>query len=58
MTKDANRGVNIAVLNQASGAVMAARSFDTYSDKKESKQMVDFVAGLLDKRIICFAVKV
>ena len=51
-------GINIIVLNQLTGALTAARSFDTYMSKLDSKLLMSFVDSLPEERIICFAVKV
>ena len=46
------------VLNQGTGAMMATRSFDTYSTKDDSNNLISFISDLADGRIVCFAVKV
>ena len=53
-------GINIIVLrlNQLTGALTVARSFDTYMSKLDSKLLMSFVDSLPEERIICFAIKV
>ena len=57
-TEDNHKGINIVVLNQGTGAVMAIRGYDTYGSRKDSRQLIDFVNSLPDGRILCFAIKV
>ena len=57
-TEENHLGINIIVLNQGTGAVMARRTFDTYASKQDSRQLIDFVNGLADGRVLCFAIKV
>lgn len=52
------RGLNVIALNEVSGEVMSSRWFDTYGSKAESDNLVDYLRGLKDGRIICFAVRV
>ena len=51
-------GMNVVVLNQKTGAVTARRRFDTYSTNRESTEMMEFISGLPDGRILCLTVKV
>ncbi|KAJ7354813.1 hypothetical protein OS493_029819 [Desmophyllum pertusum] len=39
------------------GIVMAWQVFDTYSSGQQSKQLIDFITGLPDGRILCFAIR-
>nr|XP_058945597.1 protein O-linked-mannose beta-1,2-N-acetylglucosaminyltransferase 1-like [Pocillopora verrucosa] len=50
-------GMNVVVLNQNTGAVTARRRFDTYSTNQESTEMMEFISGLPDGRILCLTVK-
>ena len=52
------RGIVVFVLNQKTGALMAARAFDTYSTKEEGEEIVKFIEILQEGRIVCLAVKV
>ncbi|XP_067020094.1 protein O-linked-mannose beta-1,2-N-acetylglucosaminyltransferase 1-like isoform X1 [Acropora muricata] len=56
-TRGNHMGINIIVLNQLTGALTAARSFDTYMSKLDSKLLMSFVDSLPEERIICFAIK-
>ena len=51
-------GMNVVVLNQNTGVVTARRRFDTYSTNRESTEMMEFISGLPDGRILCLTVKV
>ena len=57
-TDEQARGVNVAVLNQMTGAVMATRAFDTFASKEDSDALVLFVNMISDGRILCFAIRV
>lgn len=52
------RGIVAFVFNQKTGALMAARAFDTYESKEEGQEIVKFIEILQDGRIVCLAVKV
>ena len=48
----------MVVLNEATGAVMSSRWFDTYESKADSGILMDYLKGLRQGRIVCFAIKV
>ena len=58
MSLEPMRGIVAFVLNQKTGALMAARAFDTYASKEEGEEIVKFIEILQDGRIVCLAVKV
>ena len=52
------RGLNVVVLNEVTGVVMSSRWYDTYESKADSGLLVNYLKGLRQGRIVCFAVKV
>ncbi|KAM7436464.1 hypothetical protein ABFA07_013729 [Porites harrisoni] len=57
VTAENRQGINVVVLNQGTGDVMAVRGFDTYSSKADSKQLINFINSLAEGRVLCFAVR-
>ncbi|XP_064386754.1 protein O-linked-mannose beta-1,2-N-acetylglucosaminyltransferase 1-like [Halichondria panicea] len=55
-SKPEQRGIHVAVLNQATGALMAVRVFDTYSPGSEDV-LITFLNTLSDGRILCLAIQ-
>lgn len=52
------RGLNVVVLNEVTGIVMSSRWFDTYESDADSGFLIEYLKGLRDGRIVCFAIKV
>ena len=52
------RGLNVVVLNEVTGVVMSSRWFDTYESDADSGFLIEYLKGLRDGRIVCFAIKV
>ncbi|XP_058945589.1 protein O-linked-mannose beta-1,2-N-acetylglucosaminyltransferase 1 [Pocillopora verrucosa] len=51
------RGLNVVVLNEVTGVVMSSRWFDTYESDADSGFLIEYLKGLRDGRIVCFAIK-
>ena len=52
------RGMNLVVLHQGSGAVMATGTYDVWASTSESEAMRLMVETISDGRILCFLSKV
>ena len=50
------RGINVMVVDPATGILSAVRAFDTYGDAAASENLVDYLSGLPHGALVLFAV--
>jgi hypothetical protein len=50
------RGINVMVVDPATGIFSAVRAFDTWGDKTASEKLVEYVSALPDGALVLFAV--